>query len=123
MGPKMPLTARLAEEERQLRRELRQAWDTGGGAACRRVLAKEWRVEARVIERVITFLERQVRAAPVPTDVPVQVERVREGRSLLILFHVVAGRAINRSLAWVLAHRLGAGGGVVANHDDHSFLI
>ena len=30
MGPKMPLTAQLAEEERRLRRELRHAWDTGG---------------------------------------------------------------------------------------------
>ena len=30
MGPKMPLTAQLADEERRLRRELRHAWDAGG---------------------------------------------------------------------------------------------
>ncbi|MEJ7607599.1 MAG: hypothetical protein WKF37_15345 [Bryobacteraceae bacterium] len=30
MGPKMPLTAQLAEEERRLRHELRHAWDGGG---------------------------------------------------------------------------------------------
>lgn len=42
---------------------------------------------------------------------------------MLILFHLVAGRAINRSLAWVVAHRLGVAGSVVANHDDHAFLL
>ena len=51
------------------------------------------------------------------------MERVKEGRSLLMLFHLVAGRAVNRSLAWVLAYRLRIAGSVVANHDDHAFLL
>jgi ATP-dependent helicase Lhr and Lhr-like helicase len=123
MGPKLALTAQLAEEERRFRRDLRQSWDKDGETACRAMLKKMWHVEAAVIDRTIAFLQRQTRAAPIPTDEPVQIERVREGRSLLILFHVVAGRAINRSLAWVLAHRLGVAGSVVANHDDHSFLL
>ena len=123
MGPKMPLTARLAEEELTLRQDLREAWESGGAAACRRVLARTWKADEPAIDRVIEFLERQHRAAPIPVTHPVQVERVRSGRSQLILFHVVAGRAVNRSLAWVLGHRLGTGGSVVANHDDHSFLI
>jgi ATP-dependent Lhr-like helicase len=53
----------------------------------------------------------------------VQIERVRERRSLLMLFHCVAGRAVNRSLAWVVSYRLGVSGSVVANHDDHAFLL
>lgn len=123
MGPKMPLTAQLAEEERRLRRELRLAWDSGGAGACRKLLRRSWGAEPAVAERVVAFLERQNKAAPIPTDEPVQIERVREGRSLLILFHRVAGRAVNRSLAWVVAYRLGVGGSVVANHDDHAFLL
>jgi ATP-dependent Lhr-like helicase len=123
MGGKMPLTARLAEEELRLRRDLRLAWDTDGPEGCRRVLASTWRCAPEVIHRIIGFLKRQNRAAPIPVDSPVQVERVREGRSLLTLFHVVAGRTINRSLAWVVAYRLGIKGSVVANHDDHSFLL
>ncbi len=123
MGAKMPLTARLAAEELDLRRDMRTAWDTGGRVACRNALEKQWKVRPDVIKRILTFLERQNRAAPIPADSPVQVERVREGRSLLILFHVVAGRAINRSLAWVVGHRLGNVGSIVANHDDHSFLL
>ena len=123
MGPKMPLTAQLADEERRLRRELRKAWDAGGSQRCRKLLSKEWNVPSDVIDRIIAFLERQLKAAPIPSDEPVQIERVREGRSLLILFHIVAGRAINRSLAWVMSHRLGVSGSVVGNHDDHSFLI
>jgi ATP-dependent Lhr-like helicase len=123
MGPKLALTAQLAEEERMLRSDMRRAWDHGGAAECRIVLSEKWNVERLVIDRVITFLERQLRAAPIPSGAPVQIERVRRGRSLLILFHVIAGRAINRCLAWVLAHRLGIRGSVVANHDDHSFLL
>jgi len=123
MGPKMPLTPRLAEEELSLRRDLRDGWEAGGSARCRRILQKQWTAPEPAIERVIEFLERQVQAAPIPVTDPVQVERVREGRSQLILFHIVAGRAVNRSLAWVLGHRLGVGGSVVANHDDHAFLI
>ncbi|HYP14386.1 MAG TPA: hypothetical protein VEQ63_10725, partial [Bryobacteraceae bacterium] len=123
MGPKMPLTAQLAAEEKRLRHELRAAWDAGQAGGCRRLLSKQWKVPSDVVERVIVFLQRQLKAAPIPSDDPVQVERVRERRSLLILFHVVAGRAVNRSLAWVLAYRLGVAGSVVANHDDHSFLL
>jgi ATP-dependent Lhr-like helicase len=123
MGPKMPLTARLAEEELALRRDLRHAWNRGGAEACRKVLHARWHVEPEVTERMIEFLRRQNNAAPIPADEPVQIERLREGRSLLLLFHVVAGRAVNRSLAWVVTHRLGIGGSVVANHDDHAFLL
>jgi ATP-dependent helicase Lhr and Lhr-like helicase len=123
MGPKMPLTAQLAEEERRLRRELRAAWDSGGASACERLLEKHWDVQGEVLVRVIEYLARQNKAAPIPADEPIQIERVREGRSLLMLFHLVAGRAVNRSLAWVVAYRLGVTGSVVANHDDHSFLL
>lgn len=123
MGPKMPLTAQLAAEERHLRRDLRHAWDTGGAVECRRVLRHGWKVEPDVTERILRYLERQNRAAPIPADDPVQIERVREGRSLLMLIHCVAGRAVNRSLAWVVAHRLGVSGSVVGNHDDHAFLL
>ena len=123
MGAKMPLTARLAAEELELRRDLRKAWEEGGRAECRKILARQWKATPDVISRILTFLERQYRAVPIPVDSPVQVERVREGRALLILFHVVAGRAINRSLAWVVGHRLKNVGSIVANHDDHSFLL
>jgi ATP-dependent Lhr-like helicase len=123
MGPKMPLTAQLAQEERRLRTELRQAWDAGGRAAAARALQKKWNVSGGVLDRVLAFLDRQNKAAPIPADSPVQVERVREGKSLLMLFHLVVGRAVNRSLAWVVAYRLGVSGSVVANHDDHSFLL
>jgi ATP-dependent Lhr-like helicase len=119
----MPLTARLAQEELVLRSDLRNAWDKGGERAIRRVLAKNWDVAPQVIDRVATFLIRQNEAAPIPVASPMQVELVKEGRSLLIHFHVVAGRAVNRSLAWVVAHRLGIEGSVVANHDDHAFLL
>lgn len=123
MGPKMPLTARLAAEELDLRCELRTAWENGGAREARRLLERRWNADPEATRRVIEFVERQYRAAPIPVNNPVQVERVREGRSLLILFHVVAGRAVNRSMAWVVAHRLGIAGSVVANHDDHSFLL
>jgi ATP-dependent Lhr-like helicase len=123
MGPKMPLTARLAAEELRLRRELREAWQNGQTSECRRVLRTQWSAEADVAERILRYLERQSRAAPIPADNPVQIERVRERRSLLLLVHCVSGRAVNRSLAWVVAHRLGVTGSVVANHDDHAFLL
>jgi ATP-dependent Lhr-like helicase len=51
------------------------------------------------------------------------VERIVTKKTLLLIFHVVAGRAVNRSLAWVLARRLGKGASVAANYDDHSFLL
>jgi ATP-dependent helicase Lhr and Lhr-like helicase len=41
----------------------------------------------------------------------------------LLLVHVVAGRAVNRSLAWVAGARIAKGNAVVANFDDHSFLL
>jgi ATP-dependent Lhr-like helicase len=123
MGPKMALTAQLAQEERRLRRELRRAWDAGGRNECSAHLTKQWDVSGDTLARVLAFLERQNRAAPIPADEPIQLERVREGRSALMLFHVVAGRAVNRSLAWVVAYRLGVAGSVVANHDDHAFLL
>jgi ATP-dependent Lhr-like helicase len=123
MGPKMPLSARLAAEERRLRKDLRRAWEQDGASGCRRVLRDGWGAEPDVVERMVRYLERQNKAAPIPADDPVQIERLREGRSLLILVHCVAGRAVNRSLAWVVAHRLGVSGSVVANHDDHAFLL
>ncbi len=123
LGPKMPLTAQLAAEERRLRHALREAWDGGGEKRVRKMLRKDWNVRPDVLDRVVAYLARQNKAAPIPSDSPVQVERVREGRSLLFLFHIVAGRAINRSLAWVVAARLGLSGSVVANHDDHAFLL
>jgi ATP-dependent Lhr-like helicase len=42
---------------------------------------------------------------------------------VLLLVHVVGGRAVNRSLAWVAAARIAKGQSVVANFDDHSFLL
>lgn len=124
MGAKMPLTAQLAMEERRLRSDLRSTWNIGGPDACRQLLQNQWNVqEADVIERLIRFLARQNKAAPIPADDPVQLERIREGRSVLILFHCVAGRAVNRSLTWVVSHRLNISGSLVANHDDHAFLL
>lgn len=123
MGQKMPLTAQLAAEERRLRCELRQAWDAGGARQCGELLASGWGAEPDVVARALRYIERQNKAAPIPADDPVQVERVRQGRSLLILFHCIAGRAVNRSLAWVVACRLGVNGSVVGNHDDHAFLL
>jgi ATP-dependent Lhr-like helicase len=124
MGGRMSLTARLAEEERALRGALRSAWDEGGRPACERVLRRNWKVDASTARRAGAFLERQCRAAPIPVEEPAQVERLRRGRSVLIVFHVVAGRGVNRSLAWVCGRRLGTEfGSVVANYDDHAFLL
>jgi ATP-dependent helicase Lhr and Lhr-like helicase len=69
------------------------------------------------------LIERQYNAAPIPVDDPVQVERVATKRTMMLLVHVLAGRAINRSLAWVAASRLSGGGSVEANFDDHSLLL
>lgn len=118
MGGKMSLTARLAAEELALRRLLRESPDPA------RDLRERYAVDAVTAERVARYVERQKKAAPVPVDSPVQVERVRQGRALLTIFHIVAGRAVNRSLAWVLGRRLGDRfGSVVSNFDDHGFLI
>src|SRR5438309_3937711 len=42
---------------------------------------------------------------------------------MLLLVHIVAGRAVNRSLAWVVGGRLAKGRSLVANFDDHGFLL
>lgn len=123
MGNKMPLTAEMAQEELHLRRELRRHYKNGGAEACRRFLRKTYRVDDNVASRIAKFIGRHSNALPVPTDSPVLVERVVNGRNMLLLVHVVAGRAVNRSLAWVAGARLTGGGSVMANFDDHSFLL
>ena len=123
MGNKMPLTAQLAEEELRLRRELRTVWDDGGAGACAAYLRDVHSVDENVSQRIAGFLARHCKALPIPTDSPVLVERLVKGRNMLLLVHVVAGRAVNRSLAWVAGTRLAKGGSVVANFDDHSFLL
>jgi ATP-dependent Lhr-like helicase len=118
MGGRMSLTARLAAEELALRRLLRQSSDVA------RDLRERYAVDPATAERAARYVERQRQAAPVPADSPVQVERVRQGRAMLTIFHVVAGRAVNRSLAWVVGRRLGDRfGSVVSNFDDHGFLL
>ncbi len=123
MGNKMPMTAQLAQEELKLRRELRGAWEAGGAAACADHLRKTYAVDENVCTRIGAFIAQHSRALPVPTDSPVLAERVVNGRNALILVHVVAGRAVNRSLAWVTGARIAEGRSVVANFDDHSFLL
>jgi ATP-dependent Lhr-like helicase len=123
MGNKMPLTAQLAREELALRSQLSKAWETGGAAACRGLLRRVYQVDENVAFRIAGFLERHLRAMPVPTDSPVLAEKVVAGRTVLLLVHVVAGRAVNRSLAWVTGARLSHDRSVVANFDDHSFLL
>ncbi len=123
MGNKMPLTAQLAQEELKLRREMRDAFARGGEAACARHLRSAYAVNENVAERLGQFLARQSQATPIPTDSPVIAERVVNGRNMLLLVHIVAGRAVNRSLAWVAASRIAKGKSVVANFDDHSFLL
>ncbi|MDQ2712063.1 MAG: DEAD/DEAH box helicase [Acidobacteriota bacterium] len=123
MGNKMPLTAQLAEEELKLRRELRTVWNDGGAAACAQYLREVHAVDENVATRIAGFLTRHCHAMPIPTDSPVLAERIVNGRNMLILVHVVAGRAVNRSLAWVVGARVAKGRSVVANFDDHSFLL
>ena len=123
MGNKMPLTAQLAQEELKLRRELRDAYVHGGPPACAAHLRKAYAVSENVADRLSNFVAHQCQATPIPTDSPVLAERVVNGRNMLLLVHVVAGRAVNRSLAWVAAARIGKGKSVVANFDDHSFLL
>jgi ATP-dependent Lhr-like helicase len=122
MGGKMSLTARLAQEEIRLRRGLRDAADPVA------YLKREWKVDASTARRAAAFVDRQVRASALPVDAPVQLETLQQGRALLLIFHVIAGRGVNRSLAWVTGSRLAAtfgerGGSVVANFDDHAFLL
>ena len=123
MGNKMPLTLQLAREELTLRRSLRTAFEEGGAPACVAILKRNWHVGDAVARRASEFILRQTKAAPVPIDSPVQIERITTKRTLMLLVHVVAGRAVNRSLAWVAAHRLAPGASVTANFDDHSFLL
>ena len=119
MGGRMSLSAGLAQEELRLRRGLRAAEDIAA------YLEKEWRVTKPLAKRLAVFANRQKLVSAIPIDSPVQLEQLKQGRSRLLLFHVLAGRGINRSLAWVVGHRLGADGksSVVANFDDHSFLL
>lgn len=118
MGGRMSLTARLASEELALRRLLRGSPDVA------QELRERYSVDSVTAERVARYVERQKKAAPIPIDSPIQVERIRQGRALLTVFHVVAGRAVNSSLAWVVGRRLGDRfGSVVSNFDDHGFLI
>ncbi len=123
MGNKMALTAQLAQEELRLRRELRSAWHEGGAAACARYLRQTYSVDENTAVRIAAFVSHQSRAIPVPTDSPVLAEKIVKGRNMLLLVHVVAGRAVNRSLAWVAGARIAKGYSVVANFDDHSFLL
>jgi ATP-dependent Lhr-like helicase len=123
MGGRMPLSAQLAAEQLRLRRDLRMAWQTGGRSACLEMLCREWRVDRQTAERLTEYVERQSAAFPVPADTPVCVERLRQRRAELLIFHVVAGRFVNRALAFVVAYRLGLPGSVVANFDDHCFLL
>lgn len=123
MGNKMPLTAQLAQEELKLRRELRFHWNEGGATACEKHLLDTYKVDRNVAHRIGGFLAHHCRALPIPTDSPVLAERIVNGRNMLLLVHVVAGRAVNRSLAWVAGKRLGKGASIVANFDDHSFLL
>lgn len=123
MGNKMPLTTQLAQEELKLRRELREAWEEGGADGCATHLRKAYGVNSNVAARIGGFIAHHCRATPVPTDSPVLAERIVNGRNMLLLVHVVAGRAVNRSLAWVVGARVAKGNAVVANFDDHSFLL
>lgn len=123
MGNKMALTAQLAQEELKLRRELGQHWHTGGQEAIFQHLKQTYGVDENVAGRIGAFIARHCHALPVPTDSPVLVERVINGRNMMLLVHIVAGRAVNRSLAWVAAARLAQGRSIVANFDDHSFLL
>jgi len=127
MGGKMSLTAQLSAEERRLRQLLREAWAEGGREACRRALVRECAIPEELAQIAADYVARQVRAAPVPVESPVQVEIIEQKRAVLLLFHVVAGRAINRALAWAAGQRYarwrGLSASVVANFDDHAFLI
>jgi ATP-dependent helicase Lhr and Lhr-like helicase len=123
VGNKMPLSVRLANEELALRRGLRDGWERGGADACRTYLMRQWNATPETAEALVHLIARQVQAAPIPVDDPVQVEVLPEGRGVLYLFHVLAGRAVNHSLAWVAARRLGGDGSVVANFDDHGFFL
>ncbi len=113
----------MAQEELRLRRGLRDAFEQSGPEGCAQFLKSTYKVDENVSSRIAAFIQRHSNALPVPTDSPVLVERIVNGRNMLLLVHVVAGRAVNRSLAWVAGARLSKGESVVANFDDHSFLL
>lgn len=123
MGGKMSLTARLAAEELALRRRLRYADDIPA------MLQSEYRVSPSLAARISFYCQRQRDAAGIPVDEPMLIERIRRGRTLLYIIHSVAGRGVNRALAWVAGSRLGAREdergslSVVANFDDHAFQL
>lgn len=122
MGNPMSLTAGLAAEELTLRRGLRAAADPES------YLRREWQADRSTARRIAEYVARQRRASNIPVDAPVQLERVPEKRAMLLFFHIVAGRNVNRALAWVVAHRMrewhsGDGGSIVANFDDYGFLL
>jgi len=124
MGGKMSLTARMAQEELALRRSLRSAFEAGGTKQCIAVLKKLWKVDAQTAQRAAAYVEKQYLAAPLPVDTPVLIERVPSHRSLLYIVHLVAGRAVNRSMIWAMSHRLGEEfGSIAGNFDDHCFLL
>jgi ATP-dependent Lhr-like helicase len=124
MGGKMSLTARLAREELALRKGLRTAWNGGGAKECARYLREHWGVTAEIATRAADYLARQCQATEIPADEPVVIERIVRGRAVMMVFHIVAGRAVNRSLAWTLGRRLGEDvGSVVSNFDDQGFLL
>lgn len=124
LGGKMSLSAGLAREELALRRGLRDAWERGGARACRAWLRAAYRVSPQAASLAADFIARQMAAAPLPLEEPVQIERIRKKNNLTLIVHAVAGRAVNRSLAWVAAERLGeSAGSVVSNFDDHGFLL
>ena len=123
LGGKMPLSSRMVEEELRLRRMLRAAFAEGGRARCEEVLHDVCAMPPRLAAMAGAFVERQYRAAPIPVESPVQVERVVQGRQQLLMVHSVSGRAVNQSLAWVAAWRLAAGSSVVSNSNDHGFLL
>ncbi len=122
-GGKFNLSARLANEELALRRDLRSAWRRSGPRGCLDVLIRKWNLEPRIAALVADYVARQCQATAVPAAEPVQVERLRRAQGVAYIVHVVAGRAVNRSLAWVAAHRLGHDSSIVGNHDDHCFLL
>lgn len=123
MGGKMPLSARMAEEELALRRAVRAAWQSGGAQAVQTLLQQEYQLEPPHAKMATAFIARQCQAAPVPVDNPFQLERVVRGPKQLLQVHCVAGRAVNQSLAWVVAWRLAGGHSVVSNANDHGFLL
>lgn len=110
-GGRMSVSARLADEELRLRKRLREG-DIPAD------------LDPTIRRRVADYLERQTNASRIPIDSPVQLERVRRDRAMLLVFHVIAGRSVNRSLAWVMGRRLGTDvGSLVANFDDYAFMM